>query len=116
MPEDPSGRSRERSEAVFAPTRVRRRCAPENAVGVNSPLFVGRAASDERMELSDTMLGNPMQTGQPNGVRSSDLLGIFSDVRMHHEEIMNYSYLLGSRVLVGNLPMTKGGKTGLDTL
>ena len=70
VPEDPSGRSRKRSEAVPAPTRVRRRCAPEGPVGVNSPL------SDERPELSDTMHGIPMQTARPNGVRSSDWLGL----------------------------------------
>jgi hypothetical protein len=28
------------------------------------------------MELSDTMHDSPMQTGQPNGVRSSDWLGM----------------------------------------
>jgi len=29
------------------------------------------------MELSDTMPGCPMQTGRPNGVRSSDWLDLF---------------------------------------
>jgi len=32
--------------------------------------------SCERLELSDTMHGKPMQTGRPNGVRSSDWLDI----------------------------------------
>ena len=30
----------------------------------------------ERLELSDTMHDIPMQTGRPNGVRSSDWLGM----------------------------------------
>jgi hypothetical protein len=30
----------------------------------------------ERLELSDTMLDPPMQTGRPNGVRSSDWLAL----------------------------------------
>jgi hypothetical protein len=30
------------------------------------------------MELSDTMHGNPMQTAEPNGVRSSDWLAIYT--------------------------------------
>jgi len=33
--------------------------------------------SAERLELSDTMHVTPMQTGQPNGVRSSDWLADF---------------------------------------
>jgi hypothetical protein len=32
----------------------------------------------KRLELSDTMLGTPMQTARPNGVRFSDWFGIFS--------------------------------------
>ena len=32
--------------------------------------------SAERPELSDTMHGIPKQTGRPNGVRSSDWLGM----------------------------------------
>jgi len=32
--------------------------------------------SAQRPELSDTMLDTPMQTGQPNGVRSSDWLDL----------------------------------------
>jgi hypothetical protein len=31
----------------------------------------------QRLELSDTMHGTPMQTGRPNGVRSSDWLDLF---------------------------------------
>jgi len=34
-----------------------------------------RCLSIYRLEPSDTMHGDPMQTGQPNGVRSSDWLG-----------------------------------------
>jgi hypothetical protein len=36
----------------------------------------------QRPELSDTMHGEPMQTGQPNGVRSSDWLDDIDRGRM----------------------------------
>jgi len=36
--------------------------------------LVKRYIPGERLELSDTMHDEPMQTGRPNGVRSSDWL------------------------------------------
>ena len=41
----------------------------------------GNHILSERLELSDTMLDLPMQTGRPNGVRSSDWLGLILGFR-----------------------------------
>ena len=36
----------------------------------------------QRLELSDAMHGIPMQTGEPNGVRSSDWLNIIDYISL----------------------------------